>query len=323
MSKFFQSKRALRIYGTGVLCTAAVCTVLRLLCILFFFDTDIGYYISGAVLPTVLNIVLFVATVGAFALCMIPQLRLAPVFPSASHPVRRFALLPAAGFAVYAVIYLMWLADYAEIYGTVPFSYILTEIASIGACVFFCLISVREKNDDAVFLLMGALTVIWLVIALADCYFDTLVQMNSPNKLIFQFACLGAMLLAVNELRQGFDVKRKGFHLFSASVALIFTLCSSVPSAIGYFMEKMPVAYSLIYSDTVFLLIAVFSAVRLIQLCFGKEQITVDGSTEDLEEVCNTEIPATEGESLACDENKAESTDTEPSENTEQEEQEN
>lgn len=281
MSNFLQSKRALRIYGISVIGVAAVCTVLRLLCILFFFDTDIGYYTSGAVLPTVLNVLLFVSAVGAFALCIIPKIRLTPSFPSAKSAVRRFAVLPAVGFAIYAVIYLPQLIDYYAIYGTLTLSYLLTEAASIGACVFFGFIAFRDKNDDTAFLLTGVLTVVWLVISLANCYFDTLVQMNSPNKLMFQFACLGAMLLTVNELRQGFGVRRKGFHLFSASVAVIFTLSSAVPSAVGYFTGNMPIAYSLIYADIVFILIAVFSAVRLIQLCFGPEEpITYSEQTE-------------------------------------------
>lgn len=319
MSNFFQSKRALRIYGISILGITAVCTVLRLLCILFFFDTDIGYYASGAVLPVILNIILFVSAIGAFTFCMIPKIRLSPASPSDSGMLKRFAVLPAVGFAVYTVIYFTWLADYAAIYGTVPLSYIITLISSIGACVFFCFIAFREKNEDLAFLITGTLTVLWLVITLADCYFDTLVQMNSPNKLMFQFACLGAMLLTVNELRQGFNVRRKGFHLFSASVAVIFTLSSAVPSVIGYFTENMPLSYSLIYSDVVFILIAVFSAIRTVQLCFGSEHAPSDAAPT--EENADAESGDTEAESDFDGDIQNEDIHTELSEKNEKEEQ--
>ena len=154
------------------------------------------------------------------------------------------------------------------------------------------------------FVLLGILTVVWLVLTLAECYFDTLVQMNSPNKLVFQFACLGGLLLTVNEMRVGLDVKRTGFHLFAASVALLFLFTSSVPSIIGYVAKKMPISYSLLYSDAVFLMLAVFAAVRLAQMCFAEPAPVDESDPEEAQDVSKDE--AAEIDTVEAPENPSE-----------------
>lgn len=303
MTNVFQSKRALKIYGICSLGITAVCVLLRILCVSFFFDSDIGYYASGAVLPIILNAVLVLSCVAALIFCLVPRIRVSPTTPAATKSVKLAAIFPAVGFAAYAVVYFKWLADYSAIYGSVPFSYILTAIATLGACAFFCLAAFRKSNADIVYVLTGVLAIVWLVVSLAECYFDTLVQMNSPNKLIFQFATLGGMLLLVNELRQGFEFKRKGFHLFSASVAALFLLTSSLPSIVCYFAGDMPMSYSLLYSDAVLLLLSVFAVVRLIQMCFGNEPCVAEESE-------NEETADEEAEDITTENDTQDSQDT-------------
>lgn len=325
MSNVFQSKRALKIYGICALGVTAVCVLLRLLCILFFFDSDIGYYVSGAPLPIILNVLLILAVAAAIVFCLIPRVRVVPVTPTLTASVKKSAVFPAVGFAAYAVVYFTWLADYASIYGTLPFSYILTAITTLCACAFFCLIVFRKSNSDLLYVLTGIMSIVWLVISLAECYFDTLVQMNSPNKLIFQFAALGGMLLLVNELRQGFEFKRPGFHLFSASVASLFLLNSSVPSIICSLTGDMPKSYSLIYSDAVLLLLAVFAVVRLIGLCFGEEvqeeTMETEATAHETERVVEEAQNTSEAENTAEDattEDKEELTEENPEKTTEE-----
>lgn len=273
MLNTFKSKRALTVYGIGVLAITVICTLLRLFSIMFFFDVDIGYYSNGAALPIILNIILFAATAAMLVFCFIRPLKLKPSAPTATKSVKLSAVLPAVGFALYAIIYFKWMTEYLSVYGTLSFSHIITFVSTVLACIFFCLFAFRKNNGDIIYILTGIFAVVWLVLALSECYFDTLVQMNSPNKLIFQFSVLGAMLLTVNELRQWLDFKRPNFHLFSASAAAIFTLTSSVPSIICYFTDSMPKSYTLLYSDTVLLCIGIFAAVRLINLCFKVNEI--------------------------------------------------
>ena len=299
-----KTRKALFFYGISAISAAVLCVILRTLSIFFSFNIEIGYYKSGAPLPIILNVLMFVAVLAAFAFCFIPKIKIVSNEPFSIRSVKMSAIFPAVGFAAYTFVYVSWLMDYLKFYPTLPLSYLICAVAGVGACAFFACIALRKKNCDVVFVLLGILTIVWLVLSLAECYFDTLVQMNSPNKLVFQFACLSAMLLVVNEMRQDLDVKKANFHLFSASVALLFLLTSSVPSIICAVARRMPISYSLIYSDAVFLLLAAFAAVRLVQLCFieppvVKEEITeyineeieevMTENTEDVSEVTDTE----------------------------------
>lgn len=284
-----KTRKALFIYGVAALGATALCVLLRTLSLFLAFDTNIGYYKSGAVLPIILNVLTVLAVIAAFAFCFVPKLSIVPNEPHLTKPVRLSAIFPAVGFAAYAFVYFSWLMDYLRFYPTLPLTYVITAIATVGACAFFACAALRKSNGDIVFVLLGILTVVWLVLTLAECYFDTLVQMNSPNKLVFQFACLGGLLLTVNEMRVGLDVKRKGFHLFAASVALLFLFTSSVPSIIGYVAKKMPISYSLLYSDAVFLMLAVFAAVRLAQMCFAEPAPVDEATPEEAQDVSKDE----------------------------------
>ena len=65
MSEFFKSSRARKIYGIAALSLTLLCTVLRMLSILFFFDKDIGYYQSGTALPIIFEVLTVISLVAA------------------------------------------------------------------------------------------------------------------------------------------------------------------------------------------------------------------------------------------------------------------
>ncbi|MBO7309963.1 MAG: hypothetical protein J6U86_01055, partial [Clostridia bacterium] len=271
MSGIFESKKALHIYGACALATAILCTLVRFICLLFFFDSGIGYYKSGAVLPIILNVLLLLCVPTALVFCFFKKIKITPVTPQRDKNIKLWAIFPAFGFVAYAFIYISWLFEYSKYYSVIPLSYLINAIALVGSCVFFFLICFKKEISNAGYVLSGICVIIFFIFSLANSYFNSLVQMNSPNKLIFQFACLSGMLLLVNELRQGSDVKHPAFHLFSASVASIYLLTSSIPSAIAYLMGRMPAAYSLFYTDILFAFVCIFAIVRLIQMCFGAE----------------------------------------------------
>ncbi len=271
MSNIFQSKKTLQIYGIGVLAAAVLCTIVRLLCLLFFFDKDIGYYKSSSALPIFFNILLIACVLAAVLFCFIPKAKLLPIIPQRTKAIKFAAILPAVGFAAYAINYFLWLIEYMKIAVQIQFLDILTLIVTIGGSVFFAFIPFKKMVGDIPYVLTGICAIMTLIFALAECYFNTLIQMNSPNKIIFQFACLAGTLFIVNELRQGLEFKRLGFHLFSASIASIFLLSSSIPSIVAYLAGYMPTTYSLFYIDILIAFIAIFSITRLIQMCFGTQ----------------------------------------------------
>jgi len=296
MKDIFSTRRALRIYGICVMAIALACIALRFFGILFFFDIDIGYYTVGAV-PFLASYLPIFAVVLAAVFCFVPWVRVNSNTARNTRSVKISAIFPALGFVFWFVTYAISLIDYNEAYGTIPFVYILTAICALLAAVFFIMTVFTRNTANALYVTAGLFTVIWIVLSLAESYFDIYVQMNSPNKLIFQFATLSGILLTVNEMRNGFDVKRPRFHLFSASIALVLLGTSSIPSVVCFLLGKMPSSYILFYSDCIFLLMLVFAATRLIQLCFAKEEapiVTGETVANEAEEQTETEADTDE-----------------------------
>ena len=280
MFNVFKSKKALRLYGITVLAAAFSCVVLRLISTMFFFDGDIAYYQTGAVLPIITNVIMALTAIGAIVFCLIPKVSIEPNIPTEAKITRLASIIAAAGFAVFGVIYVSSLMEYSNIYGSIPTTYLLCAVCTFGACAFFALKALRASNADILYVLTGILVAVWIVLELAECYFDTFIPMNSPLKLTFEFACLGALLLTVNEMRIGLDQKRRGFHLFAATVASVFLPTSAIPSIICYLSGDMPASYVLVYSDLVMLGISVLAVARLVQLCFYEQAEPTESETE-------------------------------------------
>lgn len=300
MSSKFQSKKALRIWGITAAAVAVVSAALRLLSILFFYDTNIGYYKSGAILPIIAQALPAVAVVATLVFAVIPALRPAPVQPDNCYKTRSFAIFPAAGFSGYTVVYLIQFVEYLKLLDTIIIKDIMWDIiialALIGASVFFWLIFLDKKIASTLYAASGLCVIVSAVYFLAGSYFDTLVQMNAPNKVVFQFALLAAMLLTVNEMRMGQTEKKPVFHLFTATAAVIYMLTSSLPSIICYFMGKMPLNYSLFYEDSILLMFTVFAFARLFGLCFGKKNTMQAVEAETKEEEKEAEATPTTDE---------------------------
>lgn len=289
MKNIFKTSRALRTYGICALSLSLLCVALRLIATLFFFDTEIGYYRLGNIVAFFAAFLPAICAAAALAFCAIPQICVKPAEAKNTRTVKISAFFPAAAFAAYTVLYALSVMEYFRVYNELPLAYILMLAASAVSAAFFLQIALRKNVGDAYFVVSGIFPIIWLVISLAESYFDSYVQINSPIKLIFQLATLGAMLLTVCELRVGLDVKKPRFHLFAATVAAVFLGTSSVPSIICFFTGHMPTSYVLLYSDCVLATLFVFAVARLCQLCFSGERENATDIEEVLEE--DTQAP--------------------------------
>ena len=278
LMKFTKSKTALGIYGAVSLFLVAACSALRCLSMLFFYDKEIGYYQSGAVLPTVLNVFLILSVVAPLLCCVINSLRVQPRYIDAS-PSRFFAVLPAVALGAFSVIHALGLKEQLEdIYISTEklslyakLSPFLLLIASLCGAAFFAMAMFNCSALVIPSVLTGIFTVFWFVMATADAYFDIYVQMNAPNKIIFMIGALSATLLVINEMRRGLPKRKPYFHLLGATLTSIFTLTSAIPSLICYFTGNMPLNYTLAVYDIVLLCVGIYSLARLISLCFGKD----------------------------------------------------
>ena len=271
MLKIFKSKRALTVFGICVLAASLVFAVLRTISLLFFFEPEIGYYTAGAPLPVIMNILLVIAVLACAALTFIPAVGVSPVEGRENVYTRAVSALIALGFLSFSVHYIISLAQYSGIYAEIPPSYLLCAVASVLSCVFFAVKALNKDSLAAPYVICGIFVVLWFALVLAECYFNAFVQMNAPNKTIFLFACLSAILLAVNEMRIPLGRTKRAFHMFSAALASVLLPFSAIPSTICYFTGNMPLNYTLISYDAIILLLSFLAISRTVQMCFGTE----------------------------------------------------
>jgi len=184
MSEIFKSSRARKIYGIAALSAAFLCAVLRTLSILFFYDKDIGYFLAGAALPIIFEVLTVVSVIAAVVFALVKPISVLSNSASDASYVKYAAILAAVGVAAYTAVYVRGLISYLSVYG-LTWQIALTLISSIGALVFFILIAFTAPRASIAYVLTGCMTVIWLTLALASSYFDNFVQMNAPNKIIF------------------------------------------------------------------------------------------------------------------------------------------
>ncbi len=280
MSDILNTSSARKAFGIGAFCAALACTVIRIIAIIFFFDSDIAYYESGKIIPIISYAAPIAAILAAAVLCFIPKMRISAAAAYDTAYTRVSAIFPSLGFAVFSLIYILSLIEYSKLQVKIPISFIICAICSVAACAFFALRALG-RSASGLCVICGILTILWLVLALAENYFDTFVPMNSPLKTVFQFACLAGMLFILCEMRMSIDKKRTRLHLFSSAAALILMPLSAIPSLLGFFIGTMPVTYTLVYYDITLAAISVLACTRVINLCFGKEQRVEQAITEN------------------------------------------
>ena len=140
-------------------------------------------------------------------------------------------------------------------------------------------------------------------------HFDFEVQMNSPNKLIFQLACLSAMLALLADMRILADAQKPRFSLFAFSLATLFLGSSSVPSVFAYMKGIFPSDYRNLPADFVCMALWCYCLIRLIWIAYPSEEKKAESpaeeATEEVQETMSEEpLPETDPQEI-----KTENTD--------------
>lgn len=234
--------RTVRQYAGIALGFAVLFATLRTVNLFLFFDSDIGYYHSGAALPLISHVLLALFLVGCAVASWI-CFRNGNASPSAqtdSLPLRIAAVVPAVGFFADAV---------GEIVGD---GSVWFGLLSLGACLYFLLFF--SKNGTLTMRVLSGFCVIGRLLAeLASVYFDGTVPMNAPNSLLFQFACALGMLFFVCELRVTVSAARPVLYHFAIVAATVLLGAASVPSILAVRCgllpaESFPTRYDLLFT---------------------------------------------------------------------------
>lgn len=201
---------------------------LRTVCMLCFFDADVGYFQSG-ILPAISS-ALYFAAVAAAILCaaLTPKGTLPAELQVQGRPYAAlFAGLALGGFTVAA---LLFPSLFAGVSGKITLAANLAGLPS--ALYFFCSAHKQGKYPDWLSLL-GFIPAIWSILAIADTYFDAYVALNSPIKTALHLGLLGLMLMLLAELRFRVGKPLPRYSLAFLSVGSYTCLVGSIPLLIA------------------------------------------------------------------------------------------
>ena len=222
-----QNHAAARWYLVGTLAVSVLLTALRCINLFFFFDSDIGYHTSGAVLPTLCTVLLILSIIALGAVSIVFFRKQSFQYHEKATPaVRLLGGVCALGFLSLACLDAMQGGS------------ILAVLFGIGAAVYFLTVAINRANP-LLQVLTGLCAILRVAMALAGSYFNIYVQMNAPDKLYFLLGCIGGMLFLVCELRATVSSARPILYRFSASCGILLTAIASLPSVLATFADRL------------------------------------------------------------------------------------
>ena len=263
---------------------ALVSAALRTVNLFFFFDSDPGYYVSGAVLP-ILEWVLLGLSVVLLIVGAIVLFRGKPIGYKKHTPlgVRIGAAFGALGFGWLLVTDIISYAGGAESANESATSGLLPILLGLAATAYFVLIVVNVKAE-AVRLATGFCVILRLLTALSASYFNLFVPMNAPDKLMFQLGILSAMLFMINEIRATVSALRPVLYMACAGIATVFLGAAALPSLIAYYATVLNASYE--HCNIALLGLFLYVIVRFLCLCLSpeREQEELEAGKADAED---------------------------------------
>ena len=238
-----------RVFRTSAVIMMLVCAAVRVVAMLLSYDPEPGYFVTGDFWPVLSNALLVTGTLlGLSSLIFIPS----GLFPKDcgnatnksyfASVYAAFIMLSDAAYRFYALFIASDESSggalIADSTGTGMISAIslICIFASVGSAVSFFLRSSSMRSCGAM-AAIGVFPVLRAICGLALSYFDMSVPMNSPVKLLSQFAMMSLMLFFLCEDRFNLPVKRSqpGMYFAISMVAVIISGCCGISGTFAYF----------------------------------------------------------------------------------------
>lgn len=266
-----RSIRNLKKYAIAFLILTLVGVVSRCISLFGFYDSDIGYYKTAALLPKAFHLlsvlsVVFSATVVLFLPKPTGDIYITP--KSDSLGVRIASVFPMAGvlsFLVYSFI--SESAESTSNLGAVATNKageivsVLILVFGVLAAMYFILVCSGKTAKGDGHVLFGYAVILFVLMVLANSYFDFNTTMNSPNKLLSQTTLMSLMLYMLFELRFSLgNASPRGYAALSLS-AFYLTTVNSIPGIIA-FSAGILFKPEYLMSDLLTLTFSVYVAVR-------------------------------------------------------------
>ncbi len=259
-------KKNYRLFSAIALLLSVVSTVLYTISVLFFYDSDAGYFETKAILPQICAVLIAVSVVFFFAVSFF--VKKDEHIPSPSRFSKMAAIIPAAAISAHAIsLFVQLMKLSAKDFGIWNFLWIISALASI--VFFISVFSAKRTQNITVFSSIGFF--IWIIISWIKSYLDFGVAMNSPLKLIFHFGCIGASLFAISELRVICGYTKPRLYCFSLFSALLSLGVCSISSIIGSALDIFP-SYSTRYENIVLLALFIYTVFRAADIILFKNK---------------------------------------------------
>ena len=208
------------------LALAVIGAALRTVCMFCCFDADPGYFSPG-ILPTLSNILYFVAVSAAVVCAVLTPKGQLPTELHIPHRAPVSILLGVALAAFTVVSLLIWFPARKSDLMLAP------AILGLLASTYYILSYNRDGRYPDWLSLVGYLPALWSISAVAETYFDPYTVMNSPVKISLQMGFLGFAFICLAELRFRVGRAIPRYSLALLSIGSFTCLVGSVPTLIA------------------------------------------------------------------------------------------
>ena len=270
-------RRSALTYTALTLLLTVIALFLRLWTLVAYYDTSIGYFASGTLLP-ILSEALIIASVVAFAVLAILFFR-----KKETAYEKQPSLSVKIASAIVAALSLL-----LGVYDLKAGASVLALFFCLGACLYFLLV-LTAKVTPVMALVFGFCVILRLLLVLAAAYTDFYVPMNSPEKVWLYVGIVAAMFFLVSEIRALVTKPYTATYLFSAASAVLVTSTSAIALIVG---SRASIFYGESTDDAwlvalLLLAIAVYAGTRLVTVALNPlptEEITESTEITEIEE---------------------------------------
>jgi hypothetical protein len=146
-------------------------------------------------------------------------------------------------------------------------STLLVALFSVLSAAYFSIFLFKNQPRSGALLALCPIALSTAMLAIT--YFDVYVEMNSPNKVLIQFACIASMLGFLGEARLLADNKKRKAYFFFIACALFFSTVSSISAVILYFSNTLN--YSYVKFDCILFVFSLYFIARMLTVCSDKK----------------------------------------------------
>ena len=267
-----KNKTKVVIYGIAAAVLTVLGTALRTLGLFNFYDKDVGYFQSGAVVPEILKWLCIIAPICfLFAGFFASKVNIRSAFDGF------FSKIGSALAAVLLLVHAVYLVPYCLSYveGNVLIPGIFLAFAVLS--VLYFVVGVTKKAHMENRAILGFAVIFYATAGLAKSYFDFKTTMNSPDKLLLQVAYMSIMLYMLAETGLLIGAKKSGRFTVFSFIAFFFCTVSSVPALVAYLSRDFYgflAAPEYAMSQLGVLALAVFALCRFIDCLCGASDYT-------------------------------------------------